>query len=305
MEQRLRSGWDDEYPKAGHGVSNAGGTLYVVATPIGNRDDITLRAIDVLRRVDHIAAEDTRHSRPLLEHLDIQRPLIALHEHNENSATRRVLDLLAAGESVALISDAGTPLISDPGFPLVRASRALGHAVVPVPGPSALIAALSVAGLPTDRFRFEGFLPRRQPARLALFEALRRETATTVFYESSHRIVEALEDMRTVFGDARQLVLARELTKLHETVLAAPLAQVVVSVGDDPDQRRGEFVLLLAGAEDAGEQCQIAVDDLLRSLLEELPVKQAAALAARISGGRRNNLYRRALELAAAVSGSG
>lgn len=281
----------------GLGVSNAAGTLYVVATPIGNRDDITLRAIKVLSQVDRIAAEDTRHSRPLLEHLGIQRPLLALHEHNEDAAAKRVIDCLQAGESVALISDAGTPLISDPGFPLVRACRAAGISVVPVPGASALLAALCVAGLPTDRFRFEGFLPRKQQARLSALQGLRRETATLVFYESSHRIRETLDDMCAAFGDERLAVLARELTKLHETVIALPLAQMRERVAADSNQERGEMVLLLAGAEASAEQCVVAVDDLLQVLLEELPVRQAAALAARISGEKKNRLYQHALAM--------
>ena len=286
-------------PTENHNVSTATATLYVVATPIGNRDDITLRAIDVLRGVDRIAAEDTRHSRPLLDHLGIHKPLLALHEHNEDAATRQVLDLLRAGESIALISDAGTPLISDPGFPLVRACRAEGFAVVAVPGPSALVAALSVSGLPTDRFRFEGFLPRRQQARMAVLEALRRETATTVFYESSHRVLDTVTDMRDVFGADRVLVLARELTKLHETVLVLPLAGMCERIATDPDQQRGECVLLLSGNRTPDEQCLVGVDDLLTMLLEELSVKQAAALAARITGSKRNMLYQRALALSA------
>lgn len=279
------------------GVSNASGTLYVVATPIGNRDDITRRAIEVLSQVDRIAAEDTRHSRPLLEHLGIQRPMLALHEHNEDAAAQHVLELLRAGESIALVSDAGTPLISDPGFPLVRACRAAGIAVVPIPGASALLAALSVSGLPTDRFRFEGFLPRKQQARLAALQDLRRETATMVFYESSHRVDQTLNDMCTVFGAVRPAVLARELTKLHETVIALPLEQLGQRVTADDNQRRGEIVLVVAGAESAAEQCVLAVDDLLQTLLDELPVRQAAALAARISGGKKNELYQRALAL--------
>lgn len=280
-------------------MSNARGRLYIVATPIGHRDDITLRAIEVLRRVDLVVAEDTRHTGRLLDHLGLRRPLMSLHEHNEDEAARRVIERLLAGESLALVSDAGTPLISDPGFPLVRACREQGIDVVPVPGPSALVAALSVSGLPTDRFRFEGFLPRRQPARVAVLETLVRETATLVFYESSHRVAETLADMVAVFGGTRQAVVARELTKLHETVRPGALGELLAWVGADDDQRRGEFVLLLAGAE-PGEAAQaLDVDRLLRILLEELPVKQAAGLAARISGGRRNALYRRALEMAA------
>lgn len=279
-------------------VSNEGGRLYVVATPIGNLGDITLRAIEVLREVDLVAAEDTRHSGRLLDHLGIQRPLFALHEHNETAAGERLLGRLRQGARIALVSDAGTPLISDPGFPLVRACRAAGIPVIAVPGPSALVAALSVSGLPTDRFRFEGFPPRRQAARVAAFEGLRVETATLVFYEASHRILETLQDMAAVFGAGREAVLARELTKRHETVRQDTLGALADWVAEDPDQRRGEFVLLLAGAP-AGTGPEAAqLDALLVPLLEELPLRQAVRLAERISGLRRNLVYQRALELA-------
>ena len=278
-------------------VSNTPGTLYVVATPIGNRNDISLRAVETLRRVDRIVAEDTRHSRPLLDHLGVQRPMLALHEHNEGEAARRVISHLCDGESLALISDAGTPLISDPGFPLVYACREHGIHVVPVPGPSALIAALSVAGLPTDRFRFEGFLPRRSSARIVHLEKLRRETVTLVFYESSHRILDCLSDLVAVFGEARPAALARELTKVHETVITDPLAMLRDRVAADENQRRGEIVLLVGGARERGEQHVVDTDALLRVLLDELPLKQAATLAARITGGKKNRLYQRALQL--------
>lgn len=286
-------------------VSNEGGRLYVVATPIGNLGDITLRAIEVLRRVDLIVAEDTRHSRHLLDHLGIHQAMLALHEHNEAAAGQRVLEQLCGGAEVALISDAGTPLISDPGFPLVRACRARDIAVVAVPGPSALLAALSVSGLPTDRFRFEGFPPRRQAARLAAFEALRGETATLVMYESAHRVVDTLRDMVAVFGAAREAVLARELTKRHETVRAAPLGELSAWVEADPMQRKGEFVLLLAGAAAAAGPDMAGLDAVLRALLEELPLGQAVRLAARISGHRRNLVYQRALELGACAADDG
>jgi 16S rRNA (cytidine1402-2'-O)-methyltransferase len=278
-------------------VSNTAGRLYIVATPIGNLKDITLRALEVLRSVDRVVAEDTRHSRRLLDHYGIGRPLLSLHEHNEDEAGARVIGLLEAGESLALISDAGTPLISDPGFPLVRACRDAGIAVVPVPGASALLAGLTVSGLPTDRFRFEGFLPRRPQARRARLEALRHEAVTLVFYESSHRVQAMLDDLAAVFGGARLAVLARELTKLHETVRAAPLAELCAWLAADENQRRGEFVVMLAGAPEAAAQA-IDADGVLRALLAELPVRQAAALAARITGERKNALYQRALELA-------
>jgi len=279
-------------------VSNAAGRLYIVATPIGNRDDITARAVEILRSVDRVVAEDTRHSGRLLAHLTINRPMMSLHEHNEAHAAQRVIGHLLKGESLALISDAGTPLISDPGYPLVRACREQGIEVVSVPGASALIAALSVSGLPTDRFRFEGFLPRRQQARLAHLETLRRETVTLIFYESSHRVTEALSDLVAVFGPARPAVLARELTKLHETVRSAPLAELLDWVAADENQRKGEFVLMLAGAEVDADHSASDIDNLLAILLEELPLKQAASLAARISGEKKNLLYQRALVIA-------
>jgi 16S rRNA (cytidine1402-2'-O)-methyltransferase len=279
-------------------VSNGPGTLFVVATPIGNLDDITRRAVEVLRAVDGILAEDTRHSRTLLRHIGVDRPLSSLHQFNEQDISARLVQRLVAGDSLALISDAGTPLISDPGFPLVSACRARGIAVVPVPGPSALTAALSVAGLPTDRFRFEGFPPRKPAARLARFASLAAETATLVFYESAHRIVASLEAMAAEFGGARDAVVLRELTKLHETALAGPLAQLAARVADNPDQRRGEFVVAVAGAapaqDGAGDQ---EVERVLRILLAELPVRQAAALAAQITGRPRNAVYRLALAM--------
>lgn len=278
-------------------MSNPVGRLYIVATPIGNRDDITARAVEILRAVDRIVAEDTRHSGRLLAHLGVDRPLMSLHEHNESEAALRVIDHLRAGEALALISDAGTPLISDPGFSLVRDCRQLGVRVEPIPGPSALVAALSISGLPTDRFRFEGFLPRRQKARLTHLESLRRETVTIVFYESSHRILDTLHDLLTVFGPDRPAVLARELTKLHETVRSAPLAELLDWVQADENQRRGEFVVMLAGADAETQMSSAKIDSLLRILLDELPLKQVAHVAARISGEKKNRLYRRALEL--------
>lgn len=280
-------------------VSNAAGRLFVIATPIGNRDDITLRAISVLREADRILAEDTRHSRRLLDHLGIQRPMLALHEHNEAEAVQRIVDLLLQGESLALISDAGTPLISDPGFPLVRRCREEGIAVVAVPGACAAIAGLCVSGLPTDRFRFEGFLPRKQQARVAHLESLRRESATLVFYESSHRIEDALADIAAAMGEDRHVVIARELTKVHETILAGGVGEVLAQVRADENQRKGEFVVMIAGAITEGGDASIEADALLETLLEELSVKQAAGLAARITGQKKNALYQRALELSA------
>jgi 16S rRNA (cytidine1402-2'-O)-methyltransferase len=257
-------------------------------------DDISRRALDVLARVDLIAAEDTRHSRRLLTHYGIQTPLTSLHEHNERDKLTALLARLAAGEALALISDAGTPLVSDPGFALVRAAREAGFRVVPVPGPSALICALSAAGLPSDRFLFEGFAPRRPAARRGWLEGLRAEPRTLVFYEASHRILDTLHDLADIMGADRRGVLARELTKLHETFLAGRLGELAPQVEADPQQRKGEFVMLVAGAEPASAAVGEA-ERVLRILVAELPLKQAASLAAQITGARRNELYQTAL----------
>jgi 16S rRNA (cytidine1402-2'-O)-methyltransferase len=271
--------------------SDQPGSLSVVATPIGHRDDISARAIQTLRNVAVIAAEDTRHSRPLLQHHGIDTPLVALHEHNEREVVEALVGRLLGGESVALISDAGTPLISDPGFRLVRAARAAGVRCVPVPGACAAIAALSVAGLPSDRFVFEGFLPPKPAARRTRLQELAGEGRTLIFYESSHRIAESLADMRDVFGAAREAVLARELTKLFETVLGEPLDELAQRVATDPDQQRGECVVLVAGR---GEETDARLAEGLRVfaiLREELPPARAAKLAAAISGAPRKLLY--------------
>jgi 16S rRNA (cytidine1402-2'-O)-methyltransferase len=281
-------------------VSKVPGPLYVVATPIGNLQDITERALEVLRQVDVIAAEDTRQTRKLLDHYQIKTPLLSLHEHNEREATERVIQRLAARHAVALVCDAGTPLISDPGFTLVRECRQRAIPVVPIPGASAVIAALSVSGLPTDRFRFEGFLPRKSAARRERLASLREDRATLVFYESSHRILEAIRDMAQTFGADRHAVVARELTKLHESVLSGPLGELVVRVAMDPNQQRGEFVLLVAGQDAAPEAYfGIGVRRCLEVLLAELPVKQAVGLAVRLTGHKRNQVYQQALALGA------
>jgi 16S rRNA (cytidine1402-2'-O)-methyltransferase len=267
------------------------GCLWVVATPIGHRDDLSARAIETLRAVDVIAAEDTRHSRPLLVHHGIDTPLIALHEHNERDAVDAIVRRLQGGESVALISDAGTPLISDPGFRLVRAARAAGVRCIPVPGACAAIAALSVAGLPSDRFVFEGFLPPKAAARRQRLQELAGDARTVIFYESSHRVAESLADMRDVFGATREAVLARELTKLFETVLGEPLAELAERVANDPDQQRGECVVLVAGR---GEEVDAKLAEgqrIFAILREELPPAKAAKMAAAISGAPRKLLY--------------
>ncbi|GAA0887812.1 16S rRNA (cytidine(1402)-2'-O)-methyltransferase [Rhodanobacter soli] len=263
----------------------------MVATPIGHRDDLSARAIETLRAVAVIAAEDTRHSRPLLVHHNIDTPLIALHEHNERDAVDAIVRRMQGGDAVALISDAGTPLISDPGFRLVRAARAAGIRCIPVPGACAAIAALSVAGLPSDRFVFEGFLPPKAAARRSRLQELAGDARTLIFYESSHRVAESLADMRDVFGADREAVLARELTKLFETVLGAPLAELAVCVVADPDQQRGEHVILVAGR---GEEVDAKLAEgqrVFAILREELPPAKAAKLAAAISGAPRKLLY--------------
>jgi len=276
------------------------GTLYIVATPIGNLDDMSPRAAAILSRVAVIAAEDTRHSGRLLQHLGISKPMMALHDHNERDKAGQVLARLAASEDVALISDAGTPLISDPGFVLVREARARGFRVSPVPGACALVAALSAAGLPTDRFLFEGFLPAKPGARKAALERLARESSTLVFYESPHRIVDTVRDIGQVLGGERELVLARELTKTFETFYAGSASSVGDVLEADPHGSRGEFVVMVHGASDAEAAAgSVEVDRVLALLLKELPVKKAARLAAELTGSSKNELYQRALEMKA------
>jgi len=274
------------------------GVLYVVATPIGNLQDISARALDVLGQVARIAAEDTRHSRKLLSHYGINTPMVALHEHNEVKQSGELLRQLESGNDLALITDAGTPLISDPGYHLVRAVRAAGVRVVPVPGPSACITALSASGLPSDRFVFEGFLPPKQAARRQRLEGLRDEPRTLVFYESPHRIVDCLDDMAGVFGADRQAVIARELSKLYETIEDGRLADLCDWISADRDRQKGEFVILVHGAP-LRDRADIDAHDLqvLQLLLQELPLKQAVALAARITGVAKNRLYEKGVEL--------
>lgn len=273
-------------------------SLYIVATPIGNRSDITLRAIEVLKSVDCIAAEDTRHSLPLLQHYGISKPMIALHDHNERQKIEQILARLKKGESVAYISDAGTPLISDPGFHLVQAAQAEGIKVVPIPGVSAVITALSVAGLPTDRFVFEGFLPAKNQMRLTRLRDLLHEPRTMIFYEAPHRILDLLNALHEVFGGNRKIVLARELTKLYETIRSGTIAEIIQWINQDPNQQKGEMVVLVAGSEATKEEADsLSVDAILMLLLAELPVKKAAELTAKITGKRKNDLYERALIL--------
>jgi len=272
------------------------GTLYVVATPIGNLQDMTLRAIEVLKKVDRIAAEDTRHSAPLLKHFSIVKPSLSMHEFNERERLKVVMEYLRQGESIALISDAGTPLISDPGFHLVREAKAQGINVVAVPGACAAIAALSVAGLPTDKFTFEGFLPAKPEARRNRLATLLHEARTMIFYEAPHRMASVLQTMAEVFGRERKAVVAREITKIHESVLADDFAGLIQYFDEHPNSLRGEFVILVDGIEEKeSESKEVRPENVLDILLEELPLKQAAALASKITGERKNVLYEMAL----------
>ncbi len=280
-------------------MSIEAGVLYVVATPIGNLGDISRRALEVLGGVQIVAAEDTRHSARLLRHYGITTRSVALHEHNEREMVPRIIAKLRSGQSVALVSDAGTPLVSDPGYMLVAEARAQGLRVVPVPGPSALVAALSAAGLPTDRFTFEGFLPPRTEARRRRLRDLAEEPRTLIFYESPHRVEQALVDMAQVLGEQRRAVLARELTKVFEEIHGDTLAGLLVWLRQSPERCKGEFVLLLAGAEPPADDAPSAADErLLRALLRELPVSRAAALAAEVTGRKKNVLYQKALKMA-------
>lgn len=277
-------------------MSTQSGILYVVATPIGNLGDITRRAVQILSDVDFIAVEDTRRSRQLLNHLGIKKPMISLHEHNEQQQVGKLLARVAAGESMALVSDAGTPLISDPGYHLVRHAREQGLVVSPVPGASALMAAMSASGLPTDHFRFEGFLPNRQSARQSRLTELQQERMTLVFYESSHRITESLTDMCSILGKDREAVLARELTKMYETFLGVNLGEILDALHADENQCRGEFVLVVRGQEkNHGGQDAESADSLLALLLDEMPIKDASRIAAKYLGLKKNDVYKRGL----------
>jgi len=273
------------------------GTLHIVATPIGNLGDMSERAIAVLRDASVIAVEDTRHSRKLLLQFGISTPMLALHDFNEGERVAQILARLHNGDDVALISDAGTPLISDPGYQLVRQAHANGIKVVPVPGACALVAALSAAGLATDRFTFEGFLPAKTAGRLAVLDALRNEARTMLFYEAPHRIVECLVDIQQSFGSEREITFARELTKTFETILHTTVGALLETVRNDMNQQKGEIVLVIAGKAATTDTLDVQTLHTLQVLLDEMPVKQAAALAARITGAKKNLLYDTALEL--------
>lgn len=274
-----------------HTAAVSPGTLYVVATPIGNLGDLSPRAQQVLGEVAAVCAEDTRHTRRLLAHFGIDAELVALHEHNERAQAGRMLERLQAGDSLALVSDAGTPLVSDPGFRLVRAAREAAVRVSPVPGPSALIAALSVAGLPSDRFAFEGFLAAKPAARRERLRGLAGEVRTLLFYESAHRIIDTLEDMVAAFGVGRRAVVARELTKLYETVLDGSLEALLARVRADADQRKGEFVLVVEGAGDDADAALAQGRRAYALLSAHLPPSKAARLAAELTGAPRKTLY--------------
>ena len=283
-------------------VSNQAGILYIVATPIGNLGDMTQRAIDVLREVDLVAAEDTRHSQKLLTHFGINQRLASYHEHNEEKQVTRFLDLLEKGQSIALLSDAGTPLVSDPGYRIVTAAAEQGYRVVPLPGACAAIAALSISGLATDRFLFAGFPSAKPAACKRQFEALSRESSTLIFYESPRRLLTTLEIALEVFGPDRPVVIARELTKVHESVARGPVQEVLATVREDSNWERGEIVLLFAGHAEVGgpdSDREGRIREVLKPLLQELPLKQAVSLTVKITGARKNEVY----ELAIAEQG--
>jgi 16S rRNA (cytidine1402-2'-O)-methyltransferase len=272
------------------------GSVYVVATPIGNLQDISLRAIEVLKGVDRIAAEDTRHSSQLLKHFSIEKPSFSLHEFNERERLDTILRYLEQGESIALISDAGTPLISDPGFHLVSALKAKNIPVLPVPGACAAIAALSVSGLPTDKFIFEGFLPAKEEAKCKRLKLLLHEARTLIFYEAPHRLLSTLTIMQQVFGEKRTAVVARELTKHYESVLSGEFSLLLQHYLNHEEEQRGEIVILVAGAAYAEiQKKEVIPEQVLDILLTELPLKQAAHLASKITGQAKNELYALAL----------
>jgi 16S rRNA (cytidine1402-2'-O)-methyltransferase len=280
-------------------VAKTPGTLWVVATPIGNLEDLSPRALRVLREADRVVCEDTRHSGRLLAAFGVKARLVSLHEHNEERATPGLVAALEAGETLALISDAGTPLVSDPGFRLVRAAAAAGITVSPVPGPSAVLAALSVAGLPTDHFSFEGFLPARSAGRRARLEALAGESRTLVFFEAGNRVADMLATASLALGPERPAVVARELTKLHESLYRGTLGVLAERLAADPDASRGEAVVMIAGREpvEAGEGDEALLGRLLPALLEELPPSRAVRIAAKLTGVPRRLVYELALRM--------
>ena len=274
-------------------------TLYVVATPIGNLGDISQRAIEVLEQVDVIACEDTRHTQKLLSHLGIKNRTMSLHDHNERQRQQQIADLLGEGKSVALVSDAGTPLISDPGFHVVRHLREQNLTVTAIPGACAAITALSISGLPTDRFTFEGFLPAKSGARKSTLSALAHETRTMVFYDAPRRAIDTIKDVAEVFGDERQVVIARELTKTFETVTSNSAGNLVSWLEQDSNQLKGEMVLMIAGKVEDQDAISPEIEQTLSLLVKELPPKKACAIAAEIYGIKKNKLYDLALSMKA------
>jgi 16S rRNA (cytidine1402-2'-O)-methyltransferase len=282
-------------------MSSEQGKLYVVATPIGNLADMSFRAVTTLKQVDLIAAEDTRHVGMLLQHYGITNKLTSLHQHNEDKASLVLLEKLRAGLSIALVSDAGTPLLSDPGMPLVKLVKDAGFDVIPIPGACALIAALSAAGLPVTQFSFLGFLPRTSSARKTLFSEKLNLQSTWIFYESSHRILASLQDMAEILPLNRQIVIAREITKLHETIVKTSLADALALVTNDSNMRKGEFVVIVDGAETINKSEQLLTDEqerILTLLLQQCSTKTAVALAVDITGAKKKHLYQAALAIA-------
>ncbi len=284
-------------PVVEHGTGVCKASLYVIATPIGNLSDITLRALEILRAVDVIAAEDTRVTVKLLNRHGISARLLAVHEHNERRASERLVGLLAEGKSVALVSDAGTPGIADPGALAAAEVRGAGYAVIPVPGPNAAVTALSVSGFDASRYLFCGFLPPRASERRRMLAKLVGQTATLVFYEAPHRVVASVADICAAFGGERDIVMARELTKIHESVHRCRLEDAAGWLQGDEMRSRGEFVLVVQGASETPGTEGFDAETVVRILLEELPLKQAVAMAVRLTGGHRNTLYRMALKL--------
>ena len=274
------------------------GTLYIVATPIGNLDDITFRAFEVLKSVDFVLAEDTRHSKTLLSHLDISKPIRAFHEHNEREKTKAIISEIYSGKSIALISDAGTPLISDPGYFLVAQAKKEGLKVVPIPGPTALITALSASGLASDSFTFLGFLPSKQTARIKLLTGLAGRTETIIFYESPKRVLATLTDMQTIFGDSREVCLAKELTKAFETIHTGSIPNLIEYLTIDQNHQKGEFVILISATNEIDfAEAGIQLDSLLPILCAEMGTSKAAKIAAKITGIDKKKCYKRAMDL--------
>mgnify|MGYP003312910114 CR=1 FL=1 len=274
------------------------GTLFIVATPIGNLDDITFRAVEVLKSVDIILAEDTRHSKKLLLHLDISKSISAFHEHNERDKTEAIIRELQSGKSIALISDAGTPLISDPGYFLVTQAKKEGLKVIPIPGPSALITALSASGLASDSFTFFGFLPSKQTARIKLLKSLVNRTETIIFYESPKRILATLTDMQSIFGESREVCLAKELTKAFETIHTDSIPNLIKYLTTDQNHQKGEFVILISANDKIDiVEAETQLDSLLPILCAEMGASKAAKIAAKITGIEKKQCYKRAIDL--------